>query len=155
MESFPYNLPAVIKCLSTEETIHLGKRLAALLEKGSIVALRGPLGAGKTCITKGIAEGLGISEEITSPTYTIISEYEALVYGEKIPVYHIDAFRLSGEDDFTAIGGEEIVFGNGISVIEWSDIIPSFVPSGAIRADIEITGENERLFRIYREGAGK
>jgi tRNA threonylcarbamoyladenosine biosynthesis protein TsaE len=80
---------------SPEETRAAGERLAPHLPKGAVVALRGGLGAGKTCFAKGIARGLGITEEITSPTYTIISEYEG-------PFYHIDAYRLAGDDDFAA-----------------------------------------------------
>ena len=143
-------MPAVIVSLSGEETFDLGMRLAPLLGKGDVVALKGPLGAGKTCFTKGIARGLGIEEELTSPSYAIISEYECLVGSEKLPVYHIDAYRLEGGDDFSAIGGEEIVFGNGISVIEWSERIPDFIPSGAYRVDFEILGENKRSVRLYR-----
>ena len=130
----------------------MGKRLASLLSKGSIVALKGPLGAGKTCLAKGLANGLGIVEEVTSPTYTIISEYEAVISGEKTPIYHIDAYRLEGNDDFTAIGGEEIVFGEGISIIEWSERISDFIPGEALRVDFEIVSNEERLIRVYKDG---
>ena len=146
MENFPIDFPAVFTCFSAEETFALGERLAPLLEKGSIVALKGPLGSGKTCFAKGIARGLGIYEELSSPTYTIVSEYAGA-----FTVYHIDAYRLRGNDDFSAIGGEEIVFGNGISLIEWSERIPAFIPAGAFRVDIELKEDNERLIRIYKE----
>ena len=129
-----------------------GEYLAKTLEKGSIVAIEGPLGAGKTCFAKGIAAGLGITEEVTSPTYTIISEYSGFLNQEKITVYHIDAYRLRGNEDFSAIGGEEIVFGNGISIIEWSERVIDFVPSAAIKVTIEIKKDNERFIRIYRKG---
>ena len=129
----------------------MGKRLASLLEIGSVIALKGPLGAGKTCFTKGLAEGLGITEEVTSPTYTIVSEYEAVISGRNIPVYHIDAYRLRGNDDFSAIGGEEIIFGDGISIIEWSERISAFIPCGALRVEFEVIGDNERQIRVYRE----
>jgi len=129
----------------------LGKSIASHLKKGSVVALSGPLGSGKTCLVKGIAAGLHILDEVTSPTYNIITEYEGTLAGEEIVrVYHIDAFRLGGNDDFSAIGGEEIVFGLGISLIEWSDRIPDFIPSLAIRIEMEITGTDKRLIRIYR-----
>ena len=129
----------------------MGKRLASLLEIGSVIALKGPLGAGKTCFTKGLAEGLGIAEEVTSPTYTIISEYEAIIQGESIPVYHIDAYRLRGNDDFSAIGGEEFVFGEGISIIEWGERISDFIPDGAIWVDIELIGDNKRQIHVYKD----
>ena len=116
------------------------------------MALKGPLGAGKTCFAKGLARGLGIVEEVTSPTYTIISEYEGtLKGGQPVTVYHIDAYRLGGNDDFSAIGGEEIVFGKGVSVIEWSERIPAFVPPLAIRVEIEIKKDDKRSIRLYTE----
>ena len=131
-----------------------------MLERGSIVALRGPLGAGKTCFVKGLARGLGIDEELTSPTYTIIAEYEGILCAdtaeeralrqERVPLYHVDAYRLDGDDDFSSLGGEEIVFGNGISVIEWSERIPGFVPPWAFTVDIEIQSDDKRLIRVYR-----
>ena len=127
----------------------MGKDLADLLEKGSVVALTGPLGAGKTCFAKGIACGLGISENVTSPTYTIISEYEGRLQGEDpVPFYHIDAYRLQDSDDFSLIGGEEIVFGNGISVIEWSEHILNFIPDTAVKVEIQIESDEKRTIRI-------
>ena len=130
----------------------MGKILAGFLDKGSIVALKGTLGAGKTCFAKGIASGLGINENVTSPSYSIISEYKGTLKGEvPVTVYHIDAFRLDGNDDFSAIGGEEIVFGNGISIIEWSERIPDFIPSLAIKVEIEIKEDDKRIIRIYRD----
>jgi len=151
-ENFHFDLPAAIISLSEEETFALGKRLAPMLGKGDVVALRGSLGAGKTCFIKGIARGLGIEEELTSPSYAIISEYECLVGNEKIPFFHIDAYRLEGNGDFSAIGGEEIVYGNGISVIEWSDRIPALIPSGAFRIDFEILEDNKRSVKMTKQG---
>jgi tRNA threonylcarbamoyladenosine biosynthesis protein TsaE len=145
-------LPESFICSSEEETFALGKRLASMLGKGDVVALNGPLGAGKTCFTKGIAVGLCIGEEITSPSYAIICEYECLAGGEEIPFYHIDAYRLEGDGDFSAIGGEDIVYGNGISVIEWGDRIPAFIPSGAYRLDFEIIEDDKRSVKIVRQG---
>jgi tRNA threonylcarbamoyladenosine biosynthesis protein TsaE len=116
------------------------------------VALKGPLGAGKTCFTKGIARSLGIAEEITSPTYTIVSEYEARDPGDRstvIPFFHIDAYRLKGEDDFSSLGGEEYLGEEGISVVEWAERIAGSLPQDALAAEIEITGGG-RLIRISR-----
>ena len=151
-ENSRVNLPADVISLSREETFALGKRLAPMLGKGDVVALNGPLGAGKTCFTKGIAAGLGIEEEITSPSYAIICEYECLVGSEKLPFYHIDAYRLDGNDDFSAIGGEDIIYGNGISVIEWSARIPALIPSGAYRVDFEIIEDNRRSVKMIKQG---
>ncbi|MCL2129124.1 MAG: tRNA (adenosine(37)-N6)-threonylcarbamoyltransferase complex ATPase subunit type 1 TsaE [Treponema sp.] len=129
----------------------LGKDLTKILKNGSIIALRGSIGAGKTCFAKGIAGGLKIKEEIISPTYTIISEYEGLLNEKPVIIFHIDAFRLKGSDDFLAIGGEEIIFGNGITIIEWSENIVDLIPKNAIFVDIEYIDENKRQICISQE----
>jgi tRNA threonylcarbamoyladenosine biosynthesis protein TsaE len=129
---------------STEETFALGERVAGFLSDGSVVALEGALGSGKTHLTKGIAFGLGISENITSPTYTIISEYQSPV----CRLYHIDAYRLNNDKDFEDIGGPEIINSNGISVIEWSDKIFKSLPENTITISIEITGQSSRTIKI-------
>jgi len=143
-ENSPIKLPAVFRSSSAEETFGIGKNLAALLHSGSIVALRGQLGAGKTCLVKGIASALGVTEEVTSATYTIVCEYDA----SSCPLYHIDAYRLQTPEDFSAIGGEDIIFGSGISLIEWSDRIEGFIPAEAIQVTIEIVDGNTRCIRI-------
>jgi tRNA threonylcarbamoyladenosine biosynthesis protein TsaE len=149
------DLPIEITCTSAEETIALGESLVPLLKKGSIVAISGPLGSGKTYFTKGIARGLEIKSEVTSPSYTIISEYEAFPYETNLketekPVkfHHIDLYRLSGINDFSNIGGEEIIFGGGISVIEWAERIIALLPKETIRVDIRILGDEKRLIKI-------
>jgi tRNA threonylcarbamoyladenosine biosynthesis protein TsaE len=127
---------------SPEETQALGKNLALSLYPGSVIALRGGLGAGKTCLVKGIARGLGITETITSPTYCIVCEYPG-----PIPLYHIDAYRLNSDEDFENTGAGEYI-GKGIVVIEWSERIPHSIPPDAILITIEITGPNERKIHI-------
>jgi len=128
---------------SPQDTFSLGQRIASFLGEGSVVALSGELGSGKTYLVKGIASGLGITETITSPTYTIISEYKST------PVlYHIDAYRLLNDEDFENLGGTEIINSNGISLIEWSERIPNSLPPGAISVNIKITGESSRLIQI-------
>ena len=150
------SLPASITSSSPEETFSLGVNFASMLKKGDIVALKGPLGAGKTCFVKGVARGLGVRDEVTSPTYTIVSEYGAFPpaehAAEPVVFYHIDAYRLRGSDDFIAIGGEEIIFSSGISMIEWSERIEDLIPNTAFWVDIEICGDDKRLIRIYRTG---
>jgi tRNA threonylcarbamoyladenosine biosynthesis protein TsaE len=135
---------------SPEETEALGERLAQKLGPGGVLALRGSLGAGKTRFAKGLARGLGVEEEITSPTYTIVSEYEARP-GNPLPFYHIDAYRLNGEDDFEALGGRELLYGGGICLVEWGERIEAALPPRAIRIEIEITGENSRIIRVSGE----
>jgi tRNA threonylcarbamoyladenosine biosynthesis protein TsaE len=128
---------------SPEETIDAGERIATLLHKGSVVALRGGLGAGKTWLTKGIARGLGVTEEVTSPTYTIISEYEG-----RLPLYHIDAYRLRGDDDFAAIGADDVVYGNGVTVIEWSERVAQSLPADALVIEVSILEDARRLIAV-------
>ena len=103
---------------SPEETIALGVRIGNKLKKGDVIAMQGTLAAGKTTITKGIAQALGISETITSPTFCLISEY----YG-KMPLYHMDVYRLEGGEDFVNLGTDDMIYGDGVSIIEWSEKI--------------------------------
>ncbi|MDR2535792.1 MAG: tRNA (adenosine(37)-N6)-threonylcarbamoyltransferase complex ATPase subunit type 1 TsaE [Treponema sp.] len=128
---------------SPEETIAAGEQLARHLGPGSVVALRGGLGVGKTYFAKGIAQGLGVQEEVTSPTYTIISEYEG-----RLPFYHIDAYRLQGDSDFSNIGGEEVLYGTGVSVIEWSERLSAMIPEDAIVVEIELLEQGQRNIQI-------
>jgi len=109
-----------------------------------VVALYGGLGSGKTCFAKGIARGLGVEETVTSPTYTIIREYD----GRATPLYHIDAYRLDGDGDFEDTGAGEFMGGAGITVIEWSERIPRSIPGDAITVEIDVTGPQSRVLRI-------
>jgi tRNA threonylcarbamoyladenosine biosynthesis protein TsaE len=141
------NCPAEAEFVSSSpgETIAFGKKIGQLLSPGSIVALQGKLGAGKTVLAKGIALALGITEEITSPTYTIISEYEG-----KNPFYHIDAYRLSGDEEFRLLGAEDMLFGNGITVIEWPERLCS-LPKEIFRVEITIKENGKRII-TYTDG---
>jgi tRNA threonylcarbamoyladenosine biosynthesis protein TsaE len=138
------DFPGEFFSASPEETMALGERIARILGPGSVVALRGGLGAGKTCLVKGIARGLGVKETVTSPTYTIISEYRG-----SIPLYHIDAYRLEGDDDFDGLGGRELLYGRGVSVVEWSERIPQSLPQNAIFIEISLEADQRRRFRIF------
>jgi tRNA threonylcarbamoyladenosine biosynthesis protein TsaE len=129
---------------SPEETLALGEEFGKQLQPGSVVALAGPLGAGKTVFTRGIALALGVEEEITSPTYIIIGEYEG-----RIPLYHMDAYRLAGDDDFRLAGAEEYLYGEGVCVIEWPERL-TLLPGHAIRLAITIQDDGKR--RFHREG---
>ncbi|MDR0375833.1 MAG: tRNA (adenosine(37)-N6)-threonylcarbamoyltransferase complex ATPase subunit type 1 TsaE [Treponema sp.] len=132
------SLPFDIVSFSEKETQDCGRSLSLLLGAGSVVALRGGLGAGKTCFTKGVAAGFDVAGTVTSPTYTIISEYEGKwPDGRKTLLYHIDAYRLNGDDDFAALGAEEFLYGDGVAVIEWSERIPASIPKDAVFVDIE------------------
>ncbi|MGP1601654.1 tRNA (adenosine(37)-N6)-threonylcarbamoyltransferase complex ATPase subunit type 1 TsaE [Treponema sp.] len=122
---------------SAEQTIGLGEKIGSFLRPGDIIALQGTLAAGKTTITKGIARALGITEDITSPTFTLISVYEG-----RLPLYHMDVYRLEGSADFSDLGAEEMLYGSGICVIEWSEKIMDELPSRTIV--IKLSAENEK-----------
>ncbi|MBQ0039502.1 MAG: tRNA (adenosine(37)-N6)-threonylcarbamoyltransferase complex ATPase subunit type 1 TsaE [Treponema sp.] len=113
---------------TSDETIELGRKIGALLKPGDVIAMTGTLAAGKTTITKGIAESLGVSENITSPTFCLISEYD----GTKMPLYHMDVYRLEGAEDFINLGTEDMLYGNGVCIIEWSEKVQSELPKKTI-----------------------
>ncbi|MCR5402017.1 MAG: tRNA (adenosine(37)-N6)-threonylcarbamoyltransferase complex ATPase subunit type 1 TsaE [Treponema sp.] len=135
---------------SAEETIELGRKIGSLLKKGDIIALQGTLAAGKTTITKGIAESLGVKDTITSPTFCIISEYEG-----KMPLYHMDVYRLSGEEDFANLGTEDMLYGDGVCLIEWSEKIMSELPKSTIIIKIESQKDSSRLITIENWNNGE
>ena len=129
---------------SAERTREIGRELGEKLHKGAVVSLRGSLGAGKTVLAKGIAEALGIGEAIVSPTFTIVQEYE----GEKMRMYHLDLYRLSGEDEFESMGGEEFLSPDGITLIEWSEKIEDMLPEDTIYIEITINDDLSREIDI-------
>lgn len=131
------------KTASPEETIELGKIIGSLLKKGDIIAMQGTLAAGKTTITKGIAKALDISENITSPTFCLISEYEG-----KMPLYHMDVYRLEGSDDFASLGTDDMLYGDGISIIEWSEKIMDELPKKTIILKITPFDDGSRQIEI-------
>ncbi|HKM06855.1 MAG TPA: tRNA (adenosine(37)-N6)-threonylcarbamoyltransferase complex ATPase subunit type 1 TsaE [Sphaerochaeta sp.] len=128
---------------SPQETADLGFRIGKACTSGSIVSLRGSLGAGKTVLAKGIAKALDITEAIVSPTFTLIQEYEG-----SLPLYHMDLYRISGTDEFEMIGGEEMLYGNGVTLIEWSEKIQDMLPEGTIFVDISIMPDSKREITI-------
>ena len=128
---------------NTEETIKLGKKIGNYLRKGDVIAMQGTLAAGKTTITKGIAQSLDISETITSPTFCLISEYEG-----KMPLYHMDVYRLDNEEDFANLGTEDMIYGNGVSIIEWSEKIMNELPKKTIILKIEPQEDGSRIITL-------
>lgn len=138
-----------IKTLSVEETLELGYRLGNQLKKGDIICLNGDLGAGKTAFTSGIAKAMGIQGYITSPTFTIVNEYNAAV-----PLYHFDVYRIVDSDEMYEIGFDEYIDGNGIIVIEWADSIKNIIPQNQISVRIKKTTENEDARDITIDFAG-
>lgn len=128
---------------SADETTALGYKIGKKLKKGDIIAMQGTLAAGKTTITKGIAQALDISEEITSPTFCLISEY----YG-RMPLYHMDVYRLDGTEDFINLGVDDMLYGDGVCIIEWSEKIMDELPKNTIILRIFPQDDNSRKIEI-------
>lgn len=129
---------------SEAETILLGAQLAQLLDRGDIVAFWGELGSGKTCLIKGVCQGLNIDDEVTSPSFTIINEYT-----NRFPIYHFDFFRINSEAEIYGLGYEEYFYGTGICLIEWADRVINFLPTN--RIDIYLKGFFEKGQENVRE----
>jgi len=118
---------ALIISHNPQETSDLGRQFAAELRPGDVLALSGDLGAGKTHFVKGLAEGLGVDADVTSPTFTLIHEY----LGSRLPLFHIDLYRLETDDEVLNIGLDDYLDSEGITAIEWADKFPELMPRGA------------------------
>ncbi len=128
---------------SPEETKRFGMELAGTLGPGAVIALIGDLGSGKTCLTQGICDGLGVTSYVTSPTFTLINEYQG-----RLSVYHFDLYRLDKPEELLDLGCEEYFYGSGVSIIEWAEKALSVLPEERMEIRIERTGETERRLRI-------
>lgn len=129
---------------SPAETETLGEKLAQRLKPGSVVALYGPMGAGKTALTRGIARGLGIAEGVSSPTFALVHEYEG-----RLPVYHFDMYRVESWDDLYSTGFFDYLDAGGIVIVEWSENIENAIPNGAFRVKLQQGhSENERIISL-------
>lgn len=139
----------IVETNSPEETWALAAELADELPAGTVMALHGDLGAGKTCFIQGYAAALGIDEPITSPTYTLIGEYQG-----RLPLHHLDLYRLSGPEEALGLGLEEYFDIDGITAIEWAERAKGLLPDDLLH--IQITADEHRpdtrTFRIFREG---
>lgn len=118
---------------SKEETFNLGKQMGELAKVGDVICLDGDLGTGKTVFTQGFAQGLGINEIISSPTFTILKEY----HDGRIPMYHFDVYRIGSDEEMDEIGYYDKIDGDGVCLIEWSSIIEDILPKKLIRVNIE------------------
>ena len=123
----------IIETNSEQETLALGRRLAEHAGPGQVFALIGDLGVGKTVLTKGMALGLEISEPVSSPTFTIIQEYQE----GRLPFYHFDVYRIADIEEMEEIGYEDCFYGNGVCLIEWADLIEEILPDRYYRVTIE------------------
>lgn len=134
----------IIETNSPEETLALGRRLGENAQPGEVYTLIGDLGVGKTVLTQGIAEGLGIKEPICSPTFTIVQVYEE----GRIPFYHFDVYRIGDVEEMDEIGYEDYFFGNGLTMIEWANLIEELLPGR--RREITIEKDLARGFDYRR-----
>ena len=129
---------------SAEETRALGEKLASRLKAGDVVILEGELGAGKSELARGIARGLGVTETVTSPSFTILNVYES----GRCPLYHFDWYRLESEEELYELGMDEYLGGDGIAVVEWAERCPDAVPENVLRIRLEVTGGESRRITI-------
>jgi tRNA threonylcarbamoyladenosine biosynthesis protein TsaE len=142
--------PGCVASASAEETRALGVRLGRLLQPGDVIALSGPLGAGKTCFVQGLAAGLEIDPSIpvTSPTFTLVGEYPG-----RTPLRHADFYRVDGYDRLLDAGFDDLLDGRGVLVVEWPERLPAALPTERLEIRIEPAGESARRLFIGGQGA--
>lgn len=136
----------IYEVYSEEETRKIGFELGKKSVKGEIYCLQGDLGVGKTVFTKGFAQGLGITEHITSPTFTIVNEY----HSGRLPFYHFDVYRIGDVEEMFEIGYEEYFYGDGVCFIEWAELIRDILPEDVkwIKINKDLTSDNENYRKI-------
>ena len=132
---------------SVEETERFGEQLAASLPPGSVVAYTGALGMGKTAFTRGLAKGLGCRGRVTSPTFTVVNEYDG-----KIPLFHFDMYRLGSSDELFDIGWEDYLDRGGVCAVEWSEQVAEAMPPETVYVTISRRPEDDRARIITIEG---
>jgi tRNA threonylcarbamoyladenosine biosynthesis protein TsaE len=133
---------------NSAETKAIGRQLANDVDAGSVLALKGELGSGKTLFTQGLVAGLKSDAAVTSPTFTIVHEYQ----GGRLPVYHFDFFRLENRESALRLGLEDYFFSDGVSVIEWADRFPELIPEQARWISFEIKSERQRIITLLDHG---
>lgn len=121
-----------LESFSPEETFEIGKRLGEAAVPGQVICLNGDLGVGKTVFTQGFAAGLGITEPVSSPTFTIVQEYEE----GRLPFYHFDVYRIADPEEMDEIGYEDYFYGGGVCLIEWAVLIEELIPENAMQVTI-------------------
>ena len=123
----------VFESASSQMTFEFAKKIGQNLKRGDVLCLDGDLGVGKTVFTKGVAAGLGIKDDVSSPTFTLIQEY----YGGRLPLYHFDVYRIDGLWDMDDLGYEEYFYGEGVCLVEWGSMIKELFPENTIYVRIE------------------
>lgn len=142
----------LLKIKNKEETERFGRNLAKQLMPGDIICLTGDLGTGKTALTKAIAAGLGVTENVISPTFNIVKEYRS----GRLPLYHFDVYRLGSPEELFETGAQEYFYGQGVCVIEWADLIAEEIPTGSRLIHISYgETEDERIYEIGTVGSGE
>ena len=139
----------IFKSVSVGETIKFGERLGKLLAPGHVIALAGELGAGKTTMVKGIVQGLGGTDTraVKSPTFALVQRSEG-----RMPVYHFDAYRLENAQEMLDIGSDEMIYGDGVSIIEWADNVSECLPEEYLKVTLIAVSENERTIEVCGYG---
>lgn len=132
--------------LSPEETFEIGRQFGQMARPGQVLALTGDLGVGKTLFTQGLAKGLGIEGPVSSPTFTIVQEYDK----GRLPFYHFDVYRIADPEEMDEIGFDDYIYGNGICLIEWAELIEDILPQECIRITIEKNLEKGFEYRLIR-----
>jgi len=133
----------ILKTITELETMKAGYALGSILKKGDVVCLEGDIGVGKTVFVKGMAASLDVKEYVTSPTFTIVNEYNG-----KFPVYHFDVYRISDLEEMSEIGFEEYIYGDGVTIVEWADLIREILPGECIWIKLERDSSENGDMRI-------
>jgi tRNA threonylcarbamoyladenosine biosynthesis protein TsaE len=138
-----------IQSESVEQTIEIGRRIAAALSPGDVAGLVGGLGAGKTHLVKGIATGLGVADErrVNSPTFVLVNEYEG-----RLHVFHVDAYRLTSTRDMEALGFEEMCAAGGVVLVEWADRVAEAMGPATLWIELQVTGDTQRRLTLSTAG---
>ncbi len=135
---------------SPQKTIEIGRKLGKYLEPGDVIYLSGSLGAGKTHFAKGVALGLGVEDHVTSPTFTLINEYEG-----RMPFYHVDVYRLEEEEEAHELGLEEYLYGSGVTLIEWPERIKTVLPEDYLAVELRFTGTGSEARELEISARGE
>jgi tRNA threonylcarbamoyladenosine biosynthesis protein TsaE len=133
---------------SVEQTRQLGSLVGQAAQPGDVIALQGELGAGKTNFAQGIALGLGVTEDVNSPTFILANEYTT----GRVPLYHVDAYRVRDAEEARGFGLDDYILGDGVTVIEWADRVRDALPHDVLLVEFEYVGENERAIRFHASG---